>query len=128
MKNVGKNIRTARSALLKMVTGLAAAGKYAELRRATEALQIVDSLLNDTSLDTIDGLGYEARELAHAGRKIDAIKLVRASSGQVTRDDGSTGYRLGLKDAKDLVEAYMQKHGLESRPYANTSVKMMDRS
>ena len=55
-----------------------------------------------------DELPEEVTTLLIAGKKIDAIKLIRKQSG------------LGLKEAKDLVENYMLKHP-ERFPDARTS-------
>ena len=51
----------------------------------------------DASLDVVDGLSAEVRQLADAGQKIEAIKVHREQTG------------LGLKDAKDAVEAYLDR-------------------
>ena len=45
-----------------------------------------------------DELSTEVQNLLAAGRKIDAIKQVRAEQG------------LDLKEAKELVEAYVARH------------------
>lgn len=48
-------------------------------------------------------------EALNAGRTIEAIKLLRASRG------------IDLKQAKDLVDGYMEKHGL-SENQSNSSI------
>ncbi len=49
-------------------------------------------------------LPNEVRELIHAGRKIDAIKQLREARS------------LGLKDAKQAVDAYVAAHPESIRP------------
>ena len=56
---------------------------------------------------TLDVLGDDVRKLALAGKKVDAIKLLREQRGM-----GKTATYLGLKEAKDLVEAFMASKGL----------------
>lgn len=51
----------------------------------------------DASRDVVDGLSAEVRQLADAGQKIEAIKVHREQTG------------LGLKEAKDAVEAYLDR-------------------
>lgn len=53
------------------------------------------------------GLPSDVVSAIHAGRKIDAIKLLRESSG------------LGLKEAKDEVDAYLRKHPSIQPPKPN---------
>jgi len=54
-------------------------------------------------MDTSDSeLSAEVLAAIHAGRKIDAIKQLRA------------GHNIGLKEAKEIVDAYIEAHpGLE---------------
>jgi len=42
--------------------------------------------------------------------KIGLIKLIRANSGDRVYSDGSKGYWLGLREAKDIAEAYLDKY------------------
>ena len=49
-------------------------------------------------MNTEAELPADVLEAIHAGRKIDAIKRLRAQNG------------LGLKEAKELVDAYVQQH------------------
>lgn len=51
--------------------------------------------IEDPDLVTVNGLTAEVRQLADAGQKIEAIKVHREQTG------------LGLKEAKDAVEAYL---------------------
>lgn len=49
-------------------------------------------------MTTNSGLPADALAALHEGRKIDAIKLLRAQRG------------IGLKEAKDEVDAYLREH------------------
>ena len=49
-------------------------------------------------MTTGSGLSAEALAALHEGRKIDAIKILRAERG------------LGLKEAKEEVDAYLRNH------------------
>lgn len=49
-------------------------------------------------MTTGSGLSAEALAALHEGRKIDAIKILRAERG------------LGLKEAKEEVDAYLRDH------------------
>ncbi len=51
--------------------------------------------IEDPGLVIVDGLSAEVRQLADAGQKIEAIKVHREQTG------------VGLKEAKDAVEAYL---------------------
>ena len=63
----------------------------------------LDLLLKHANIkfDPYAGLQREIVEAAQAGRKIEAIKLYRQSSG------------VGLKEAKDFVEALQRRAGTE---------------
>ncbi len=68
-----------------------------QLRRLERKLDLVMRHLGIEVPDptTAAGLSAEVRQLADEGRKIEAIKVHREQTG------------LGLKDAKDAVEAYL---------------------
>ena len=53
--------------------------------------------IEGTSLVDSEGLSDEVRQLADAGKKIEAIKLHREQTG------------LGLKEAKDAVDVYLDR-------------------
>ena len=57
-----------------------------------------------------DPLDSQILQLMRAGRKIDAIKLYREQR------------RVGLKEAKDAVEALAQQHGIPKRSVGCTGV------
>jgi hypothetical protein len=57
-----------------------------------------------------DPLDSQILQLMRAGRKIDAIKLHREQ------------WRVGLKEAKDAVEALAQQHGIPQRSVGCTGV------
>lgn len=56
------------------------------------------TLGRDASPDTSNELSAEALSALHAGRKIEAIKLVREQHG------------LGLKEAKQSIDLYLAAH------------------
>ena len=77
-----------------------AAQRPADNARIRRLEQKVDAIIEKLGIElpnsiTNSGLSAEARQLADAGQKIPAIKLHREQTG------------LGLKEAKDAVEAYL---------------------
>jgi hypothetical protein len=76
--------------------------RTADQRRLRRLEQKLDLLLRHFGIEVPDpataaGLSPEAKQLADEGKKIEAIKAHREQTG------------LGLKDAKDDVEGYMDK-------------------
>ena len=70
----------------------------ARLRRVEAKLDLILAHLGIAPADPVaDGLSAEARALADRGEKIMAIKAYRDQTG------------VGLKDAKDAVEAYLDR-------------------
>jgi ribosomal protein L7/L12 len=56
--------------------------------------QKIDAILKHLGIEWKDHLSERVKELARAGRKIEAIKVYREETGA------------GLKEAKDAVEAF----------------------
>ena len=63
-------------------------------RRAGRVEQKVDAILKHLGIEWKDQVSERVKELARAGKKIEAIKMYREETGA------------GLKEAKDAVEAF----------------------
>ena len=66
-----------------------------------------------TESSSADPLDSQILQLMQTGRKIDAIKLYRETR------------RVGLKEAKDAVEALAQEHGIPQRSVGCTGVLLI---
>ena len=74
----------------------------AEAKKAVEAMERGEEV-GVASLEEAEEVEDRIVESLRRGRKIEAVKVCREQTG------------LGLKDAKDLVEALAAKHGLEAK-------------
>lgn len=96
------SISTAKNSMVRAVEAYLTAGEYVQARSVISALEQLDGVLKSDSFATKYGpvsirdtrFTQEEANVIVSGRKIEAIKMVRAR----------TGY--GLKEAKDLVESY----------------------
>lgn len=91
---------------MKMGAELAAARAQIE-----ELTAKVDALSKAMKFQTTDTLNEYEKSLVHKGLLIDAIKAFRA------RVQASTGEVPGLKESKDLVEAYKHSWQMLSPPF-----------
>lgn len=94
------SLLSAKEALVRAITALATDGNYDGIKGVTEALRLVDGLLQKT--DLVDGLDFETRQMSLGGNKLSAIQAARARSGQFRRPDGTVGFNMSLKEAKEL--------------------------
>jgi hypothetical protein len=69
-------------------------GSAGEPPRLRSIDQKLDLILTQLGIDPNEGLDAQLKELAHSGRKIEAIKLYRQQTG------------VGLKEAKDHIESH----------------------
>ena len=87
----GKKIEAIK--LLRETTGVDLKRAKDEIDRLAAAIESEQTSISSYTADESDTVSSEVEELARQGRKIEAIKLLRAQKG------------IGLKEAKERVEA-----------------------
>lgn len=95
-----ETLKNAKAFLLQAVECLLKDGKFDESVVVIRALQPIHNLIGEVASGEIMGLTLKERQLIHGGLLIDAIKALR---NRKTIDNVIT---VGLKEAKDIVEAY----------------------